>query len=327
MTRRLASSDYFSFASPPSGKCGVRAALPPADPVGRFFYSGFTLLEMLLVLFILGLLASAATVMTEGLGTQSRYDETKRRMSMVKRAIMGDPARNINGQPDLGGFVADIGRPPATLQELLVQGALPAYAQDAGSGVWAGWRGPYLEAVGPKVFHDGYGNPGNAADNFGWDFTVSASGVVSMGSKGADDADAADDLVDAALVQLEDYQQSLATVKINIHNRRGADSVAQTGNLYLRIFLPSEGDVVDEDSVAFDLLALSAVQSSQVSATFSPELEVPAGVRAFAVMCADTGKLYDGDCDAGNAAPSAANVMQFTLAPRAQPLVFDWVLQ
>ena len=316
-----------NLVSPPSDERGHRAALPPAIPVGRFFYSGFTLLEMLLVLFIMGLLASAATVMTDSLDTQARYDETKRRMTLVKRAIAGDVSRSINGQPDLGGFVADIGRPPATMQELLEQGALPAFSQDSGSGLWVGWRGPYLDAVGAKVFHDGYGNPGSAVDNYGWDFDVSASGVLSLISNGADTTVDTDDIADTELLTADDYELTLATVKINFHNRRGADSVAQASNLLLRIYSPAEGVVANDDSDAFSLAAVSSVQSVQVSASFSPELDVPMGARGYAVVCVSTGKLFDGDCDAGNAALSAANVMQFTVVPRAQPTAFEWVLQ
>lgn len=340
------------FCSPPSGKRGIRAAFPPAIPVGRFFYSGFTLLEMLLVLFIMGLLASAATAMTDSLDSQARYDDTLQRMERVKRAIAGDPGRTVNGGPAISGFVADMGRLPGCLAELLEPGTaitpattpdtytspcggsppatIPAWHQNTVSGVWSGWRGPYLDTVGTKKYHDGYGNPGDASDNYGWSYATTG-GVVALSSKGADASDAGDDIADATLVAVDDYEVPLATVQIDFHNRRGSDTVAQTNNLLLRLYSPTDDGVANaaagDDSDAFSVAALGNGLSVQIAATFSSGLDVPIGARAYAVVCADTGKLYDGDCDAGNAAPAAANVMLFTMAPRAQPTAFDWILQ
>ncbi len=80
---------------------------------------GFTLLEMLLVLLLMGLVASAGLMLTEGVEDQSKYDETKRRMELIRKAIIGDPTRTVNGAPEISGFVADMGRLPNDLRELL----------------------------------------------------------------------------------------------------------------------------------------------------------------------------------------------------------------
>lgn len=325
MKRRLLVSNS-SFLAVPSGKYGPRAVFPPAAIRGRLSYSGFTLFELLLVLFIMGLLATTATFMVDGLDTQSRYDETRRRIQMVKHAIAGDPQRIINNQPDISGFVADIGRPPATLQELLEQGGLPEYAEDTVSGLSSGWRGPYLETVGSKAFHDGYGNPGNAASNYGWEYTVTASGVVSLSSKGANATDTDDDIEATSLLVSDDYEHTFSTIKINIHNRLATPSESAT--VKLRIYYPSDGEIVatdsETDSDTFMLPAISAVNSTQVTATFSEPLEVPIGTRAFVIVC-DNNNVYDGNCD--GPLPAAQHAVHFTLAPRAQPAVLDWILQ
>jgi prepilin-type N-terminal cleavage/methylation domain-containing protein len=319
MNIRLLASKL-SFLAVPSGKRGPRAAFPPAAIRGRLSYSGFTLIELLLVLFLMGLLATTATIMVDGLDTQSRYDETKRRMQMVKHAIAGDPQRIINNQPDIGGFVADIGRPPNTLQELLEQSGLPVYAEDAVSGLSSGWRGPYLEIIGSKAFHDGYGNPGDASDNYGWEFAVTASGV-DLSSKGAASG-VADNITATPLLTPNDYQHTFTTVKINIHNRLGTASESAT--LKMRIYYPIDGAIEEAESATFMFPVLSAVQSTQVTATFSDPLEVPIGTRAFAIVC-DNDNVYDGNCD--GPVPDAQHAVHFILAPRAQPAVFDWILQ
>jgi prepilin-type N-terminal cleavage/methylation domain-containing protein len=327
MNIRLLVSKH-SFLAVPSGKSGLCAAFPPAAIRGRLSYSGFTLFELLLVLFIMGLLAMTATVMVDGLDTQSRYDETKRRMQIVKHAIAGDPQRIINNQPDISGFVADIGRPPNSLKELLERGGLPEYAEDAISGLSSGWRGPYLETVGSPAFHDGYGNivQSGDEDNFGWEYSVTASGVVSLSSKGASATETDDDIKAESLVVPDDYRHVFTTVKINIHNRMATASEGAT--VKLRIYYPSDGEIVDTgsetDSDAFAILAVSAVNSTQVTAMFSDPLEVPIGTRAFVLVC-DNNNVYDGNCDGPT--PEAKHAVHFTLAPRAQPAVLDWILQ
>lgn len=82
---------------------------------------GFTLLEMLLVLFLMALVASAGLMLTEGVEDQAKYDETKRRMALIRTAIVGDPTRTVNGTPEISGFVADMGRLPNDLRELTEQ--------------------------------------------------------------------------------------------------------------------------------------------------------------------------------------------------------------
>lgn len=152
---------------------------------------GFTLLEMLLVIFMMALVASTGLMLTEGVEDQSKYDETKRRMELIRKAIVGDPTRTVNGAPEISGFVADMGRLPECLRELLEDvdcgnpgTALPVWNQDPNSGIGAGWRGPYLSVMSDhdsvKRFRDGYGNEdidedgaGTADDNddaqnFGW---------------------------------------------------------------------------------------------------------------------------------------------------------------
>lgn len=94
------------------------------DRLFRHRQTGFTLLELVLVLFLIALMASAALLLTEGVEDQARYDETKRRMELIRKAIVGDPSRTVNGGPEISGFVADMGRLPGCVAELLTPGAV-----------------------------------------------------------------------------------------------------------------------------------------------------------------------------------------------------------
>lgn len=244
-----------------SGGRGLDAAFPPAAVRGRFFYSGFTLLEMLLVLFILGLMATAATVFTETLGTQSQYDDTRQRLDTLRRAIVGDPARISNGGSEVSGFVADMGRLPYCLRELIDGKCADADPEPIawqldeinGSGIWGGWRGPYLLAMpnsdGTRVFRDGWANKyADAAEdarNFGW-VVSGALNVQSLGKDGAAggeglDADYPADSA-ASLIAQGDYSVNLRNwdeVEVQFDNQTDADVIAiPQGALRLRINYP-----------------------------------------------------------------------------------------
>lgn len=91
---------------------------------------GFTLVEVLTVMLVLVAIASITVESTKDFVFQGRYDITKDRYEKIKKAIIGDPNQVINGQPNISGFVADMGRLPTNLQELLAQGNNPTWQFD-----------------------------------------------------------------------------------------------------------------------------------------------------------------------------------------------------
>lgn len=188
----------------------------------------FTLIELLLVLFILAAIAATAASLGAEVEQQSRYDQTVARRELIRTAILGDPARLVDGQPVASGFVADMGRLPSNLEELLVAGTAPDWrpqpcfaaaagpstgwppflpgsfdptgAAPTGAPQGAGWRGPYVRpdleregAVELRTYRDGWRTVVGAASgdpNFGWVFNPpgTPAGEVSLQSLGADGA-------------------------------------------------------------------------------------------------------------------------------------------
>lgn len=165
---------------------------------------GFSLVELTVVLLIITLLAGVALRSTNELSFQVRYEQTKERLEMIRQAILGNPRQIINGQQAISGFVADMGRLPYTLRELiedydcdgpLVDGNGDTnFSNDGGcpwsldltynSGLGVGWRGPYLDISGnpndTDAFTDGWGTQGvddpstsnlnEATAYYGWRF-------------------------------------------------------------------------------------------------------------------------------------------------------------
>ncbi|MGD7034684.1 type II secretion system protein [Methylotuvimicrobium buryatense] len=108
---------------------------------------GLTLVELTVTLLILTVLATIAIRSTNDLGFQVRYEQTKERLEMIRNAILGNPRLIINGQQAISGFVADMGRLPGSVRDLLqasacivggvaTQKSLLECESDGGSWTW-----------------------------------------------------------------------------------------------------------------------------------------------------------------------------------------------
>lgn len=159
--------------------------------------TGFTLLELVLVLFLIGLLASAGLLFTENQEDQAYFDETQRRLNIIQDAIIRSGERTVNGQPELAGFAVDNGRLPYCLEELLFVDTTVTSGTDYISpcdsdllvtppditedGIRYGWWGPYIQVnpdrSGERVFRDGYGNDDGTV-NYGWNWTLFTSSTI-----------------------------------------------------------------------------------------------------------------------------------------------------
>jgi prepilin-type N-terminal cleavage/methylation domain-containing protein len=290
---------------------------------------GFTLLEMVLVLFLMGLVASVGLMITENVDDQAKYDETKRRMAMMREAIVGNRYRTLNGQPDISGFVADMKRLPECVKELLQQkdcndDDLPKWKQDASTGVWSGWRGPYLyvipESDGKRYFRDGYGNSDTSdAQNSGWKYVVSGAKIM-LTSKGFDgNTSAADDISDAQWITANDWQ--IDTIQVRFVNNSSGALPSSQADVKLRVFLSDVSSAV-ESSYTIPSGAIPAGDSVVYPFSFTPSSAVPLGVHGYVVTC-DTGKLFDGNCSTAVDYPDS--VRYFSAAPRNTPTL-DWMI-
>lgn len=154
--------------------------------------TGLTLLELLLVVFILSAVAFIALSEVSNDASQVRYEDTRNRLDLIRKSIIGDTGRTLNGQPEIRGFVADVGRVPGCLEALLIidpdcdgngtpdPGAPQPWSFEPALNIWAGWNGPYLTDVN-GVFRDGWGNPDNGVlthdPDYGWVVTPADTDV------------------------------------------------------------------------------------------------------------------------------------------------------
>lgn len=176
---------------------------------------GFSLVELTVVLLIITLLAGVALRSTNELSFQVRYEQTQERLQRIREAILGNPRQIINGQQAVSGFVADMGRLPQNLRELIDNNSahsdcdldntkdldldgnpaldicLPWSATDNPGNLGVGWRGPYINISGnpsdSNAFSDAWGR--TAGDNnYGWIWLTNAPNPLdlTLGSYGKD---------------------------------------------------------------------------------------------------------------------------------------------
>lgn len=133
--------------------------------------SGFTLLELVIVLAILALVTTLAFRSMDQVEDQRRYEASREMLAGLEKAVLGEE--------QVAGFVSDMGRLPnsvlasgeVTLAELWSQGSLPTYdvrstALDSEVLLPAGWRGPYLTLpIDATNLLDGWGNAMSSPSN------------------------------------------------------------------------------------------------------------------------------------------------------------------
>lgn len=242
--------------------------------------SGLTLLELTVTLLILAMLSTVALQSTGGLQDQARFEQTQNRLHMIREAILGDPRKTVNGRAVVSGFVADMGRLPNDLRELLDGTGLPVYAIDPLTGLGYGWRGPYLPSsqnpAHPDAFTDGWGreaqgycsdlNYTNQLDcttgggtwtldtadrNYGWWYGISGGDDAVVLSYGSDRVRGAgncgDDYRKDCLGQVlsQDYQQTgISRLHVNFIGPGAGCNSPYNSPVHLHLVIRNDGGLV-----------------------------------------------------------------------------------
>jgi len=96
---------------------------------------GFSLLELVLVIIIIGVLTAIGVRSLNSSLENRKFLGTKQEMEVIRTAIVGDPTLRESGTRTYFGYVGDVGDTPPNLDAL----------RTAPAGLEAIWDGPYIE--------------------------------------------------------------------------------------------------------------------------------------------------------------------------------------
>jgi prepilin-type N-terminal cleavage/methylation domain-containing protein len=140
---------------------------------------GFTLIEVLLVIVLVGIMGSVAFRSMDVALDSGRWEETSREMDRLGWAIVGNPDLLANGTRTDFGYVGDVGSLPPNLDALV-----------ANPGGYATWRGPYIR----NVFAEGT----NDYELDAWGNSYTYAGGVTLTSSGSGGSPTVRKLADVA---------------------------------------------------------------------------------------------------------------------------------
>ena len=124
---------------------------------------GFTLIETVIVIIIMGILATVAMRNMSSSIETARVEQTKDDLDALALAIAGDPSLYTKGARSDYGYVGDVGALPPNLNALV--------QNPGGLGTW---QGPYItRGMGPSVF---------GKDAWGADYVYTDTLIRSTGS-------------------------------------------------------------------------------------------------------------------------------------------------
>jgi prepilin-type N-terminal cleavage/methylation domain-containing protein len=334
----------------------------------RHPHAGFTLLEILVVIGLLSILALGASTMLIDEGErfiETRNEETEARWKALRTAIIGDSNIVLNGSPYMSGYVADMGRLPANIDELtsLVYDYdddgdpitpnvdVPAQTQtpyqsyqlstitpNMTGELSGGWRGPYIYSAGSNSFRDGWentGNPSTGVDNpdsynFGWNvtFTGTPPTHTEIFIQSVGSADPADNFPNPniALVGQNEWQLNNPTITFYVTINKAPS--ADVNDLELRLYFFEDNGIQEVVSTSrFTQLTSGAYPDNQVLTINGP---LPMGKYAVVVWCTNstpTDPLDDAVYDGDCDIANTKLPNYITLLPNAvMPISIQWNL-
>ena len=134
--------------------------------------SGFTLGEIVIVIVIIGILATVAMSTMSGAVDNSRHQEALEELDLLAKAIIGNSELVSGGVRTDFGYVGDVGALPSSLDNLV-----------ANPGGFATWNGPYIRDAFAEDANDFKTDPWGAEYNYSGGVSVQSTGSGSSITK------------------------------------------------------------------------------------------------------------------------------------------------
>ena len=149
------------------------------------YLKGFTMIEMLMVIGLVGILSGAALSLFSTTLNDAKFDATYKELLQIRKAILGDlEATNVEGSRIRFGFMGDVGREPRYGANKLTNLAsnppgVKGWGIDNVAKQGSGWNGPYLVQSSTSDYNtDAWGNA------YDWRVYGGLPHITSLGADG-----------------------------------------------------------------------------------------------------------------------------------------------
>jgi type II secretory pathway pseudopilin PulG len=115
---------------------------------------GVTLIEVIIIIGIIAILAGALAPLVYKTTETARYKRAQKELESIYKAVIGNSS-------DYFGYIGDMGKFPDPITQLYIKSTQPNPVENpAGSGIFAGWRGPYISPTNSDTtgIKDPWGN-------------------------------------------------------------------------------------------------------------------------------------------------------------------------
>jgi len=186
------------------------------------YNNGFTLLELVLIIVILGIVSTIAMKSMQPAVEQSRLEATTQEMEMLVQAIIGDENQVQDGIRIDFGYVGDVGSLPANLDALATD---PGYST---------WDGPYIQNDFSEDTED--------YKRDGWNELYTYTGGVAITSNGGGST-----ITKQFARNVSDLTSN--TVTGNIYDGLGAVPGANSSDVTITIYYPDGSGSLTSSSI------------------------------------------------------------------------------
>jgi type II secretory pathway pseudopilin PulG len=184
---------------------------------------GFTLITVIVLLAVLLTVIALVVPSTVQQVSSARQSDTLDEMEVLQVAMLGNRDLPSTAVRSDFGYLGDMGNLAATLDDLVTQGAQPAYSFDSAKRAGAGWKGPYFirRAGGDAASHkrDAFGNDYiyDTSDYTNGQGQLVDAKLVSLGADGLAGGTGPDEDITFEILKAK----TLATVTGNVEDQIG----------------------------------------------------------------------------------------------------------